>query len=160
MKENNINIIAEKSPLSDIRITIKRGGKREIVKFNLNKELEIEEAFIDQELNKNVSKYGFIGICLAKVSKQRKLKELEKKRIYAKKFIELKKERIDGKVPADSYTREKVQIDDDYIEVCKQLITLEESEDVLKHCVKTFENRSFMVQSMSANMRAETRMVS
>ena len=123
------------------------------------RELEIDEAFIGQELNKNVSKYGFIGICLAKTSKRVRILELQKKKTFAIKYKHYKQSKDGGKVMADTLVKELIYIDDEYISSCMDLIKAEESEDILKHCVKTLENRSFMVQSISANLRAEANMI-
>jgi len=142
-----------KSPLMDVRI--KYGS--EVFKFNLYEELIIDENKINTELQEQPSYYGFMGLLLIKLQRSKDDAEAELNKITAKLFIKYKTDinNNTGRENSEKLAEALVEDSDEFNEATKKLNKLKESVGIIKQCLLSFEQRSSLIQSLSANRRKE-----
>lgn len=142
-----------KSPLMYIRI---RYGT-EIFKFNLYEELIINENKINTELKEQPSYYGFVGMLLIKLQRSKDDIEAELNNTEARLYIKYKTEinsNTNRENPKD--LAEALVINHkDYQDTLLKFHKLKESVGIIKQCLLAFEQRSNLLQSLSANRRKE-----
>lgn len=138
-----------------MQITINYGD--ETYSFNLNDELIVTEETVNREIKIQSNSYAFISMLHKKllINKDKAEKEMEKR--FSDIFIKYK-EKINP-VTQRPYDKEYVthiananpgyqKRKDDFIEAKHQYETI-------GTCVKAFEQRAFLIQTLSANIRKE-----
>jgi len=142
---------ANQSNLMEINISY---GKEEF-SFNLNNELVIEENRINYEAQVQPSSYAFLNMLYKKLL--RSMKEIEKRmeKKEAQLFIKYKGERDEdtGKKNANETARAKVLMNPAYTAVQEEFMEAEHQAMVIEVCVKAFEQRVNLIQTLSANLR-------
>jgi len=138
-----------------MNIKIKYG--EEIFKFNLKEELEINEDKINSELKEQPSIYGFLTLLHKKLIRLKEEAELEKDSLYSSEYIKWKDSinKSTNKVYSDDYCKHKALSNLKYKLSYKKFIKANEIASILGSCVKSFEQRKDMIQTMSANLRKE-----
>jgi hypothetical protein len=142
---------AAKSDL--LNISLKYGEDK--VKFNLYEELVINENQINSELLESPQIYGFLGMLHKKYIRLMEDKEIERKKLHSQAFISYKND-IDpetGKVYSNDMATAYANTDEDYLTATKEYLQAKEHCGVLETCVKSFEQRAFLIQTLSANIR-------
>lgn len=129
----------------------------EVLKFNLNEELIISEDKINSEIKDQPSVYGFLGMLCIKLKRFLKDKEMEMKKEYARLYVKFKTEKNDstGRPPGDDMVESKIIVNLVYQNKVKEYNQAEEDFGTIEHCVKSFEERGKMIQSLSANIRGD-----
>lgn len=143
----------QKSPLMDVKIKY----QGEVFRFNLYEELIINEEKLNSEIKDQPSYYGFMGLLLVKLQKQMDDAEAELSKKESRLFIEYKTE-INPNTSRENSTdlaEALVKDDDDYQKQLKVLNKIKESVGVMRQCLKSFDQRSHLLQSLSANRRKE-----
>lgn len=153
MKNSGIAKSIEKTSLMDI--VLNYGGEK--IKFNLTDELRIDEARINEELKTQPSYYGFLLVLMNKLERNRNDKKAEVNRLKSKLFIKYKGE-IDpqtNRVLSNDLADAKTEVNKKYQETLKKYYKVEEDWSIIKSCVEAFQQRSHLIQSLSANVRNE-----
>ena len=151
MKRGSLIRYAEKSDLMNIAII--HGD--ETFRFNLNEEVVVNENRINSEIKEQPSAYAFLGMLHKKLIRKAKDKERVMKKTYAVMYIEFKGE-IDeqtGRPTANDLAKEKAIASSRYQKSVKEYIRVQHESDILEVCVLSFEQRSSLIQTLSANIR-------
>lgn len=151
MKRGSLIRYAEKSDLMNIMIV--HGD--ETFKFNLNEEVIVNENRINSEIKEQPSAYAFLGMLHKKLIRKAKDKERTMKKIYAVMYIGFKGE-IDeqtNRPTANDLAKEKAIASPRYQRSVKEYIRVQHESEVLEVCVLSFEQRSSLIQTLSANIR-------
>jgi hypothetical protein len=141
---------AEKSTLMNIRI--KYGT--ESFQFNLFEELQVNENIINDEIKVQPSISGFLGTLLTKLERIREDKEAEMQKIYHKLFALNKSKVVEsGRYASDDLSKSMAIANRKYQDALKNYLIAKENASHIKTCVNAFEQRSFLIQTLSANLR-------
>lgn len=141
---------AQKSRLMSIRI--KFGN--ESFNFNLFEELQVNENIINDEIKIQPSISGFLGTMLTKLERIREDKEAEMNKVYHKLFTLNKSKVVDsGRYASDDLSKSMVISSRKYQDALKNYLIAKENASLIKTCVNSFEQRSFLIQTLSANLR-------
>ncbi len=144
---------ARKSDLMNIKI---RYGE-EVFKFNLYKETKIDVDSLDRELKEQPSSYSFLTMLHKKLIKVKATKEALKDRAFARAYV-LHKTAIDdstGRATSKEVAKEKAQINKNFIKSQDEFIQATHDCNIIDSCVRAFEQRKDILQTLSANHRKE-----
>ena len=146
---------SRKSSLMDIQI--KFGS--EVFKFNLYKEIQISLSAIEEELKTQPSAYGFLSMLHKKLIRFHDDKESLKKRVYAQIYLENKFKKNDetGRVNSDDAVKQMVELDEKHIKSVQELLDAKENMMMIESCVRSFEQRKDLLQSLNTNLRKENK---
>ena len=119
--------------------------------FDLRSELKFDNDSVNSRLNDQPTHYAFIAMLhkRALVLKREKERVLEKTR--ARLFSRIKSQ---DKV-ANDLAEALVTKDKEYQDVYKEYLSISASVDLLEVCVRAFEQRSMLMQTVSANIRRD-----
>ena len=155
--KSKLNKYARKSSLMDI--SLKYGD--ETISFNLNDELKVNEARINHELKTQPSYYGFLTLLGRRLDRVEADKRAELEKVEAELLIEAKTE-IDPNTnrPYNNDVAEAmVKVDEDYQKALKNYNQAKENAGIVSSCIKSFEQRSSLLQTLSANVRDEKKAI-
>ena len=144
---------AETSSLMNINITY----GEETFYFNLFAETTVDENKINHEAKVQPSAYGFIAMLHKKLIRVAKDKKAEMEKTFSKLYIQYKKQ-IDEetKRPYPKETAHHMATKHfSYHQKIKEYHQAEENAGIIEACVKSFEQRSYLIQTISANVRKE-----
>lgn len=142
---------AEISSLMDIKINF----SDESFKFNLFKELRVDENTINREIQEQPSSYAFLSMLNVKLKRIAKDKEAEMKKVYATLYTKVKL-KIDDEThrPYPKETAKEMTIkSSEYNKAIQVYLQAEEDSGILDACVKSYEQRASLIQTLSANIR-------
>lgn len=145
------------------QVNIKHGD--ELVKFNLLLELKIDVDRLNPQIQRQPALYSFLSVLHKRYISLAKTLEKEKKRVWAERFIyyltstNCKYYKKMGFHPSQKIAESLVEVDELYQKSIRDLIKAEESQDILETCVKSFEQRASMLQTLSANERNEKKSI-
>ena len=143
---------ASRSGLMDIKIQL----GEEVFTFNLYEELAITEARINAELLTQPSSYAFVGMLHKKLLRSIDDRKLEATKAWSRAYLWWKNEKNDYDKPySDDYCRAQADIDKEYLDAVAAWNDLKEKASVLEICVRSFEDRKDLIQTISANNRKE-----
>jgi hypothetical protein len=144
---------ANSSKLMEIAI---RYGEEKF-RFNLYEELVINENKINQEVKIQPSVFGFLGTLRVKLKRTMKDREAEKDKEYARLFVLFKsqKDPDTNRLYPKEVAKEKAIKTPSYQEKLASYLQAEEEWGIIDVCVNSFEQRSFLLQTLSANLRKE-----
>lgn len=142
---------ALKSNLMEINISY----GNEDFSFNLNHELVIDENKINYEAKVQPSAYAFLGMLHKKLIRAAKEAEKRKDKKEAQLFIKYKGEKDEdtGKKNANETARARVLMNPAYDALWEEFIEADHQAQVIEVCVKSFEQRVNLIQTLSANIR-------
>ena len=144
---------ATKSSLMDILIV----RDNEKFKFNLSKELRINEAGISKELLKQPTTYGFLTMLRSSLDKMLSDAKVDEKKAYAKAYIRNKKatNKTTGRPNSDDLAKALSEVHPGYVRAQRLVIDTKYDLNRIDSCIKAFEQRASMLQTLSANIRKE-----
>lgn len=151
MKKGELLKQSMSSELMDIVIAY--GNEK--VSFNLYAETVVNENKINQEIQEQPSVYGFLGMLHKKLIRVAQDKKREMEKTYASSFMRWK-EKIDdntGRPTANDLAKEKATASSKYQKSIKDYHDAQHNADVVEVCVRTFEQRQSLIQTLSANIR-------
>lgn len=152
-----LNKIADTSPLMEV--TIKHGGK--VINFNLYDEVKIQEAHIAHELANHPGVYSYLLMLQASLINKAKdieatLKEMESDLwLFYATNSESPYYTDNGKFPTNAIVEAYINSDKGILMKRKELRKVEMDRDSIIACVKSFEVRKDLIQTLSANLRKE-----
>jgi len=124
-------------------------------KFNLNEEIKVDENKINQEIKNQPSSYAFLSMLHVKLIRHAQDKKKEMEKMYAKLYVKYKNQ-IDPKTNRptnDSLAKEKVINSIRFYELVDEYNRIQFEANVIEVCVKSFEQRYSLIQTLSANIR-------
>jgi hypothetical protein len=152
-KDKKLISYATRSKLMDINISY---GDEEFA-FNLNAELVIDENRINHEAQVQPSSYAFLSMLHKKLIRQSKIAEKKMEKKYSELFIKFKGEKDEGtgRQLANETARAKILRHPAYEVLQDEFIEVEHQAMVIEVCVRSFEQRANLIQTLSANLRKE-----
>lgn len=140
------------SPIFQVRI---KYGK-ELVSFNLSRELKIDEDTIDHQLTTQPTHYGFCLLLHKKLLTLFEEAKVDRKRVYGRKLLYAKENKqMNGRPFSDDAAKAWVESHKEFVAASMKCIKLKDQADVLFSCIKAFEQRKDLLQSISSNRRSE-----
>ena len=137
-----------------MRMEIKYDKK--LYKFNLYEELRIDEDVINQDMQEHPRIYGFLSMIhniYIKLAKEAKLnadkKEAQLFKMYKSKTGD------NGRPLANELAKANTESNPSYTKMRKNQYKIEHDRDNLAACVRMFEERKALIQTISANRRRE-----
>jgi len=127
----------------------------EIIKFNLYEEVAISEAMIAKEIKYQPAHYAFLLRLHKKLLTRFEDLKLSQKKIYSELFLEAKMGSNGGRPANDDVCKARSLSDERYIKISKQCISARDDADTIYACVKAFEQRKDLLQTLSSNIRKE-----
>lgn len=146
MKTSKLYQLANSSPIT--RVNLKYGD--ELIKFNLAAEVKINLDMVEQELINQPTYYSFLIMLQSKLIRKFKDHQLEVRALFARKYESAKEEGENNEL-----SRELAYSSEEYIEAHKTLNKYEQDMNDIIGCVKAFEQRKDLLQTLSANIRKE-----
>lgn len=145
--------LAKKTDIMDVKI--KYGNQ--LIKFNLHEELIINENRINEEIKEQPTHYAYLCLLLNKLERIKNDKKAELNKVAAKLFIKYKN-KIDPKThrPYNNDLVEAMVINNkDHSTAEDNYFKAEQDWGTIKSAVGAFDQRSSLIQSLSANVRNE-----
>lgn len=138
-----------------MNILIKYNGEK--FQFNLFKETIINEDNITEELKEQPSSYAFLTMLHKSLLKQYAELEILEKKAYAHAYLKHKEANspVTGRVNSDDVAKQKAELDMKYLRAQREVIKSKYEVNILGDCIKAFEQRKDMLQTLSANRRKE-----
>jgi len=142
---------AEKSKLMNIHIKL----GEELFKFNLFEELVVDENIINDELKTQPTVSGFLGTLHTKMDRIKEDKEAEMEKVYYELFVKYKKQKNDyGRPNSDDMAKSMALSNKKYQRAAEEYRTARENSTLIKVSLQAFEQRSYLIQTLSANIRS------
>ena len=153
MKKSNLRKFSMGSKL--MNINIKYGTEK--IKFNLYEELVVSEDRINTELKEQPATFGFLSLLHKKLNRIKDDLEAEKDKIWGEIYLEAKSQRDEntGRPYANDSAKELANSSPKVHDIILKLNKAKEQAEIIGACVRSFEQRSHLVQSLSANLRRE-----
>ena len=151
MKRGKLAQYAWSSDLMNIKVI---HGEEEF-SFNLNSEVVIDENRINAEIMDQPSAYAFLGLLHKKLIRVTLDKKREMEKTYSSKYIEYKgmTEESTGRPTANELAKEKAIASGTYQRSIKDYHRAKHEMEILETCVSSFEQRTSLIQTLSANIR-------
>lgn len=142
-----------KSKVNNIQIQY---GK-ETISFNLWEEVKINEAMIDRELKTQPGYYAFCLSLHKKLLTIFETSKLNRKKTHATLLFQAKKKIQEGtsRPYTDDMAQAWVEKHKDYMQASRDCIKAKDDADAMYACVKAFEQRKDLLQTISSNQRKE-----
>jgi len=136
-------------------INVKYGNEK--ISFSLLRELRLNPDIINDELERQPSMYGFCMLLHSKLKTQFEQLKLEKKKTYGRLYFKAKerKSNITGRLFSDDLAKAWVEKHPDYIQACLVCIKAKDDADAIYSCIRSFEQRKDVAQSISSNIRSQ-----
>lgn len=129
--------------------------------FNLAKEVRIVRLHLDREIIEHPPIYGFLTTLHKKLILKTKEAELELEKVCAERFLfylmstKSRYYKDMGATPNSTTAKELVKKDIEYLKIAQECIKLNGNKEIIEACVKAFEQRAFLLQTLSANNRKQ-----
>ncbi len=149
-----INEYSHSSKLMDF--VIKHNG--EVFKFNLHEELKINENRISSEILAQPSSYGFLTMLHKEFIKELGHAKIEESKAYASSYLKYKKE-VNPETQrsnSEEVAKQKAERSILYLKAQRKVVEINYTVNRIEACVRAFETRGSMIQTLSANRRKET----
>lgn len=136
-------------------VNIKYG--KEKISFSLLRELRIDEDKINEEMSTQPGMYGFCLLLHKKLLTEFEKAKLQRNRVYGHLLFQAKekKSKSTGRYYTDDMAKAWVEKHDEYVEASLVCIKIKDSADTIYSCIKSFEQRKDLIQSISSNLRNE-----
>lgn len=148
-----INQYAESSTL--MRIKVEHQGEK--FEFNLFEELQINESIIAKEIKNQPNSYAFLSMLHVELQYLLSKAKVSEEKIYDRLYV-LYKGKINkatGRPNPDDVAKALAGQHSKYIKARNKTISLSKQLGTIANCVKAFEQRSSLLQTLSANKRKE-----
>lgn len=136
-----------------MNIIIKYGDEN--ITFNLYSEVQVNENQINKEIQEQPSIYGFLGMLHKKLIRVAQDKKKEMEKTYSSVYVKWKA-KVDentGRVTSNELAKEKTNLSTRYQKVIAEYNKANHEAEIIEVCVKTFEQRKELIQTLSANIR-------
>lgn len=134
-------------------IQVKFGS--ELVSFNLAMELRVNIDQIDYEMQKQPSHYGFCLLAHKQLLARFETYKMLRKKTYGRLFIAAKSKKVNGRFMSDDVAKCYVESHPKFIDITQKCIRAKGDADKMYSCIKSFEQRKDLLQSIASNRRAE-----
>ncbi len=145
--------LIRKSKVMDISIDY--NGEK--INFNLHQELRVNEDIINEQLKDQPTHYGFLLMLRARLISKLAQAKKDKSERHSELWQEYREET--NPITGRAYTKEDILAiidnDEEYTELYDTVIKLSEEVDILDAAVNSFEQRSYLLQTLSANTRKQ-----
>lgn len=154
IRESLLAKYAETSSVMKVSIKV----DSEVVKFNLADELRLDDENITDEAIQHTSLYSFLTMVLTRLESRVRTLENKRKHLYGKLYIKYKttKAATGSRAPGDDLVKSYIEVNDEYQLLVKKLAKTEDDKNLILRCVRAFETRKDLMQTISANLRKET----
>jgi hypothetical protein len=158
-RNSKIQKYSKESSLLNVKIAYD-GQKFE---FNLYEELKIDEETIQRELKGQATSFSFLAMLHKRLIKKYKDAEKTMKTVWSSRYIYFKTSekseyfKKNHKQPADELCKAYVESDKEYLEAYTDFLKAMDHMNTIETCVKSFEQRKDLLQTLSANTRAENK---
>lgn len=148
-----INRFAAKSKLMEISITY----GNEVFSFNLNEELQISEERLQREITEQPSSFAFLSMLHKKLLKSAKDLEMKMKAVRAQQYLNWKQDinPDTGRPYSDDQADAYAEVSKKYREALSIYLNALDQVNTIETAVKSFEMRSNLIQTLSANSRSK-----
>jgi len=142
---------ASSSSIMDIKISY----GSETFEFNLFKELVVDENKINQEIQDQPSAYAFLSMLHKKLFRISKDKKAQMEKSFARAYMKYKSQTDSdtGRLYPKESAKEMATKNPEYNMAIKSYLVAEENFGIIEACVKSFEQRASLIQTLSANIR-------
>jgi len=125
--------------------------------FNLFKEIEINDVKITRELRDQPSSYSFLTVLHKSLIKKLGEAKIKEKKAYASAYIKAKRQinPETSRPNSDDLAKQKAELAPDYLLAQQKVIDIQYNTNRIEAAVKAFEQRASILQTLSANRRAE-----
>lgn len=150
-----LNQYAQNSLL--MKISLEYGGEK--FQFNLFDELQINESIISKEIKNQPNSYAFLSMLQTKLLALVQKAKLNEEKVYSKMY-DYFKDKINTKTKrpnSDDVAKARAIKHKRYIIAKTKTINLSEQAATITNCVRAFEQRASLLQTLSANKRNESR---
>lgn len=136
-------------------VFIKYGN--ETINFNIFKEANINEEDIEREIKSQPSKYAFLFVLHKKLLTKFETLRQHRQELYGKLYAisKGKVSKSTGRPFSDDLSKAWVEAHPRYTKLTHQCIKAKDEADVLQGCVRAFEQRKDLIQTLSSNTRKE-----
>jgi hypothetical protein len=136
-------------------ITIRYG--KEKIQFNLGEEVTISELKVNSELKSQPSKYGFVLMLQGKLRTRFEDLKTQRRKIRGRLYKQAKdiKHEGTGRYMSDDLAKAYVEAHPKFIKISEDCIKAKDDLDQIYAAVKAFEQRAFLIQTISSNIRNE-----
>jgi hypothetical protein len=143
--------LASRSDLMNISIV--HGKER--IKFNLFEELVVNENKLNDELKNQPSYFAYLSTLSIKLKRISEDKKQQMNKIYHQIFVKYKSQSNEntGRVNSNEYSEALTIIEPEYQKALKDYNKAEEDFGIIKAAVDAFNQRSNLIQTISANIR-------
>lgn len=130
---------------------------KELFEFNLNEELIVNENKINTEVKEQPNSYAFLSMLAKKLLRVYKDSEKQMEKKFSELYVKYKKKLNPAtQRPYDKdYAYHIANSNPDYQELKDKFLKAKSDYDTIETCVKSFEQRAFLIQTLSANIRKE-----
>lgn len=155
MAKKSINSLIEGTSILELEVEI--DNKKYTI--DMRKELEISEGTVTVALKLQPTHYAFLATLHRRALVLKREREGRVNKIYSTLFSKYKSDYDPVKYPRginNDLVNAKVERNLKYIKAKKELDAITSQVDILEVYVRAFEQRSSLIQTLSANMRKET----
>lgn len=138
-----------------MKISVEYGGEK--FEFNLFEELKINESIISKEIKEQPNSYAFLAMLQTKLAYLKDRAKVNEEKIYNK-LYDLFKAKINNQTNrpnSDDVAKAKAMKHSQYVKARNKTLSLSKQLGTISNCVKAFEQRSSLIQTLSANRRKE-----
>lgn len=135
-------------------VHINYGGKT--FNFNIYEETKISEEAMEAEIKTQPSKYAFLFILHKKLLARFETLKQNREQLYARLYGQSKSRvQASGRAYTDEASKAWVEGHKKYKTITEACIKAREDADILQGCVRAFEQRKDLLQTLSSNIRKE-----
>jgi hypothetical protein len=137
------------------QLNIRYGNEK--ISFSLMSELKLTESKLNDELSKQASKYGFCLLLHKKLLTIFEQLKVQKNKVYGRLYFQAKdkKSQTTGRLFTDDMAKAWVEKHPRYIKAQLACIKAKDNADAIYACIKSFEQRKDLAQSIASNLRNE-----
>jgi hypothetical protein len=138
-----------------LNIKIQYGEEK--VAFNLYEELKISPEKINDELMRQPGYYGFLLLLHKKLLTEFERAKTKRNKTWGKLYLKAKemKSTATGRLFTDDMAKAYVEKHPEFLDITEACIVAKDNADTIYSCVKAFEQRKDLIQSISSNLRNE-----
>lgn len=152
-REKKLLDLAKESKLNNIKI--KLGDQ--VIRFNLFDELIVNENNLTDESLEQPLMYGYLGMVHQKLTRLRADAQQEVDKMKALAIVRAKgvADPLTHRAKSKEFAEAEAELDEDYQGALTKLAKLKFQTGILYTCLKSFEQRKDLIQTISANVRKQ-----
>ena len=149
-----LNKYAQSSSL--MKISLEYGMEK--FQFNLFDELQINESIIANEIKQQPNSYAFLSMLQTNIMALVQKAKVSEEKMYYKLYdnFKAKTNPQTNRPNSDDVAKAKATKHKMYVAARNKTINLSKQLSTISNCVKAFEQRSSLIQTLSANRRKES----